>query len=187
MTSRSQTLGLKAHKGPPAFSEPMQASQTVEKSRRMTPASSYYHTRSSRSEKFQTVEKPETLEMKEDEERYSPFSSQSGLLTRQQLITRSTNIHPERLLYPAETQPLPELELLSEVEYHYPIGHKAPVTLFTRRARLPASFTQAFGFFGDLSTEVLISAPRLSTPFSSQALHELSQKLAVAKRLHFPS
>lgn len=187
MTSRSQTLGLKAHKGPPAFSEPMQASQTVEKSRRMTPASSYYHTRSSRSEKFQTVEKPETLEMKEDEERYSPFSSQSGLLTRQQLITRSTNIHPERLLYPAETQPLPELEPLSEVEYHYPIGHKAPVTLFTRRARLPVSFTQAFGFFGDLSTEVLISAPRLSTPFSSQALHELSQKLAVAKRLHFPS
>lgn len=186
MASRSQTLGVKAHRAPPAFAESISASQTVEKARRMTPGSSYYQSRSSRSEKFQTTEKPETLELKE-EECYSPFSSQSGLLTRQQPILRTTNTKPEAQIYPAEAQPLPQPAPQDGVEYHYPSDHKGPVTLFIRRVRLPASFTQAFGFFGDLQSEVLISAPRLGTPLSSQALHELSQKLAVARRAQRPS
>jgi len=186
MASRSQTLGLKAHRAPPAFSEPVSASQTAEKPRRMTPASSYYHSRSSRSEKFQTAEKPETLELKE-EERYSPFSSQTGLLTRQQPVLRSTNTKSEAQLYPAEVHPLPDLAPLCAVEYHYPGGLKGPATLFSRRARLPASFNQAVSYFGDLYSEVLISAPRLGTPLSSQALHELSAKLALARRVHRPS
>lgn len=194
----------RSHKAPPTFpssdtDDSVPLRQIIEKPRRMTPASSYY-TSSSHSDVSRPSAKaedspPKTEHMTHEllEEEHSSFLSDSADL----LLTRvdSGNRAEERLAkkqwnheqFPGESE-LPSPPATS-AQFRYPSLEQGTrkglsVTLFSRKVRLPDCFQTGFGYYGDLpaGAEELISAPGMKLLLTSRQLHEMSLKLALARR-----